>query len=67
MARMTAAGIRRRKLKFGGIMYHLWHPERPRDALPVNDALLAAARRAGAWRAEQGMDRYAATMDASSP
>lgn len=58
VARMVAAGVRRRKLKFGGIMYHLWHPERPRDALPANDALLAASRRAGAVRAALGMDRY---------
>jgi glycosyltransferase involved in cell wall biosynthesis len=58
VARMTVAGVRRRKLKFGGIVYHLWHPERPRDALKVNDELLASARQRGASRAAQGMDRY---------
>jgi glycosyltransferase involved in cell wall biosynthesis len=58
VARMTQAGVSRRKLKFGGIVYHLWHPERPRDALPVNDALLASARQRGASRAVEGMDKY---------
>src|SRR5258705_316938 len=58
VARLVNAGVRRRKLKFGGIMYHLWHPERPRDALDTNDALLDAVRRANAVRAEDGMDKY---------
>jgi glycosyltransferase involved in cell wall biosynthesis len=58
VARLTHAGVRRRKLKFGGIVYHLWHPERPRDALKANDALLERARRSGASRAVDGMDKY---------
>lgn len=67
VARLMAAGVRRRKLKFGGIMYHLWHPERPRDALPANDALLAEARRRGATWAAVGLDRYAADGSTASP
>ena len=58
VARLVNAGVRRRKLKFGGIMYHLWHPERPRDALTANDELLESVRRAGAVWAEDGMDKY---------
>jgi hypothetical protein len=58
VARLVKAGVRRRKLKFGGIMYHLWHPERPRDALEANDELLESVRRAGGTWAEAGMDRY---------
>jgi glycosyltransferase involved in cell wall biosynthesis len=61
VVRLVNAGLRRRKLKFGGIMYHLWHPERPRDALETNDELLAAVRRAGATWAEDGMDKYGMT------
>jgi glycosyltransferase involved in cell wall biosynthesis len=60
VARMTCAGVRRRKLKFGGIVYHLWHPERPRDALHANDERLAASRRSGATWCEEGMDKYLA-------
>ena len=58
VARLVNAGVRRRKLKFGGIMYHLWHPERPRDALSANDELLESVRRAGVVRTEDGMDKY---------
>ena len=60
VARLTFAGVRRRKLKFGGIVYHLWHPERARDTLPVNDELLASARRSRARWARVGMDKYLA-------
>ena len=58
VARLVNAGVRRRKLKFGGIMYHLWHPERPRDAIGANDELLESVRRAGAAWAQDGMDKY---------
>ena len=58
VVRLVNAGVRRRKLKFGGIMYHLWHPERPRDSLDANDVLLESVRRAGAIWADDGMDKY---------
>ena len=61
VARLVNAGVRRRKLKFGGIMYHLWHAERPRDALDANDELLRTVREAGAVWAEDGMDKYGMT------
>jgi glycosyltransferase involved in cell wall biosynthesis len=61
VARLVTAGVRRRKLKFGGIMYHLWHPERSREALETNDELLRAVRDAGTVRAEDGMDQYGRT------
>jgi glycosyltransferase involved in cell wall biosynthesis len=60
VARLVNAGVRRRKLKFGGIMYHLRHPERPRDALEANDELLESVRRAGAVWTDDGMDKYRA-------
>lgn len=59
VTRLVGAGIRRRKLKFGGIVYHLWHPEQPRDALNANDALYAGLRRTGTSWAAHGMDKYA--------
>ncbi len=58
VTRLVNAGVRRRKLKFGGIVYHLWHAERARDALDANDALLADVRREGAVWAKDGMDKY---------
>ena len=64
VVRLTNAGVRRRKLKFGGIVYHLWHPEQPRDALDANDRLLAKVRASGARWCESGIDQYLAGRDA---
>ena len=61
VARLMHARVRRRKLKFGGIMYHLWHPERSRDALSANDALLATTLGSDATWALAGMDQYLPT------
>ncbi|MEO6525281.1 MAG: glycosyltransferase family 2 protein [Gemmatimonadaceae bacterium] len=60
VVRLTNAGVRRRKLKFGGILYHLWHDEQPRDALAANDQLLAEIRASGARWCERGVDQYLA-------
>jgi glycosyltransferase involved in cell wall biosynthesis len=57
-ARMLAAGLVRRPLKFGGIVYHLWHDERPRGALDENHRLYEAIVRTGASWCEAGLDRY---------
>ncbi|MGZ8378410.1 MAG: glycosyltransferase family 2 protein [Gemmatirosa sp.] len=57
-ARMLAAGLVRRPLKFGGIVFHLWHDERPRAALDGNHELYEAIVRTGASRCEAGLDRY---------
>ena len=58
VARLVNAGVQRRKLKFGGIVYHLCHSERARDALDANDARLAAVQRERAVWARDGMDKY---------
>ena len=57
-ARMLAVGLRRRRLKFGGIVYHLWHEERPRSAVDENHRIFEAIVRSGASRCEAGLDRY---------
>lgn len=57
-ARMLAAGLRRRRLKFAGIVYHLWHEERARGAVDDNHRLYEAIVRSGASRCEAGLDRY---------
>jgi glycosyltransferase involved in cell wall biosynthesis len=57
-ARMLAAGLVRRKLKFGGIVYHLWHPERPRGSVDENHALYERIVRERASWCEPGLDRY---------
>jgi glycosyltransferase involved in cell wall biosynthesis len=57
-ARMIAAGLRRRRLKFGGIVFHLWHDERPRGAVDENHRLYEDIVRRGAARCEAGLDQY---------
>ncbi len=57
-ARLLAYGLRRRRLRFGGIVYHLWHPEQSRAALPANDRLLAEVVLARNIRCEHGMDGH---------
>ena len=64
VVRLTNAGVRRRKLKFAGIVYHLWHAEQPRDALDANDRLLADIRASGARWCQRGIDQYLAGRDA---
>lgn len=61
VVRLTNAGVRRRKLKFGGIVYHLWHPEQPRESVSRNDRLLEEVRDAGVSWCEDGLDRYLAS------
>ena len=57
-ARMLAAGLFRRRLKFGGIVFHLWHDERPRAAVDDNHQLYEDIVRTGASWCPEGLDRY---------
>lgn len=56
--RLRNAGVEHRTLKFAGIVYHLYHPERSREGVARNEALLEASRRAGRTRCDDGMDKY---------
>jgi GT2 family glycosyltransferase len=59
-ARMLAANVKRRKLKFGGIVFHLWHKERTRDKVDANHELFEQTLRSGSTWAERGLDRHLA-------
>lgn len=59
-ARLMATGLRRRRLKFGGIVFHLWHPERPRAAIDTNHERYVEIVRTGAAWCERGLDRHLA-------
>jgi len=38
--RLFNSGIKKRVLKFGGVTFHIYHPESPRQHLPENDLIL---------------------------
>lgn len=58
VARLTFAGIKRRKLKFAAKQYHLYHTEASRDQLDDNDAILAATIKNRTHHCENGLDKH---------
>ncbi len=58
--RFFNAGGKRANLKFGGIGYHLWHPEAEREALPENEALLKRATKEKLNWCEDGLNQFQA-------
>jgi hypothetical protein len=54
---MLAAGVRRRRLKFGGIVYHLYHPDPPRGESDNHPLYEEAVRTNARWCTE-GLDRH---------
>jgi glycosyltransferase involved in cell wall biosynthesis len=57
-ARLLNAGLRRRKLKFAAVGYHLWHPELPRDAVPEQERALRAVVAGRVVRCAHGVDAH---------
>lgn len=43
--RLNKTGIKKRKLKYAAIQYHLWHPEQTRDNLSHNEAIIAERKK----------------------
>lgn len=64
--RLINARIALRSARLALGVLHLWHPERPRDALERNQELLAATRAEGRTRARRGMAELAATLGAAT-
>lgn len=60
-ARLLAAGLGLRRLRFAALAYHLHHPERPRPALVRRQAMLEDTRRTRRVRCELGLDRHRAS------
>ncbi len=58
-ARFVNLGLKRRKLKFGAIQYHLYHKEESRDRLNINDEILKKVIDDEITRCEKGLDQYA--------
>jgi glycosyltransferase involved in cell wall biosynthesis len=56
--RLLNAGVERRNLPFGGVGYHLYHPENARTSLAENDKILADAIAQKATWCENGISQY---------
>ncbi|WP_205501677.1 glycosyltransferase family 2 protein [Rufibacter psychrotolerans] len=56
--RMLNAGVIRRNLPFGGVGYHLYHPENARTSLPENDKILSDAIAQKSKWCENGISKY---------
>lgn len=57
-ARLLNAGVRRRKLKFAGVGYHLWHHECSRHAVPEQERALHAVVAGRVVRCARGLDAH---------
>ena len=56
--RLVNYGINRLFLKFGGICYHLYHPEAARDRESLNELILSETLRSLTIKCERGLDSY---------
>lgn len=56
--RLINCGIIKRVLKFAGVVFHIYHPEKPRTSLQSNDKLLNAAINNKITRCDAGLDQY---------
>ncbi|WP_298080540.1 glycosyltransferase family 2 protein [uncultured Rikenella sp.] len=56
--RMRNGGVKNKMLKFGGIVYHLWHPLLSRDCLAANQNIHTRTKTEGITRCENGIDKY---------
>lgn len=53
--RFYKAGLRRKEHPFKAICYHLWHPEKYRERLTINDTLLQKAIKSDGYRCTNGL------------
>ena len=56
--RLFNNGIGKKRLKFGGLTYHIYHKENDRSGLAENDEFLAKVIKEEKKKAEKGLDSY---------
>lgn len=60
--RLLNSGIRKRAAKFGGVVFHIYHPEVDRARCPKNEAYLTEALLNKTMYCSQGVDQYLADL-----
>lgn len=58
MIRMSNNGIKGRRLKYKGIVYHIWHKTSSKSNLNVNETIQNEAIRENKKRCSNGIDKY---------
>lgn len=61
--RLINSGLRKRAIKFGGIVFHLHHQEADRSGCPENDQYLRNALQSRSVYCDQGINQYFAVID----
>lgn len=56
--RLIYSGLVKRIIKFSGVVFHIYHPEKARTALNINDQLLQETASKRLNRCENGLDKY---------
>jgi len=65
VARMLNRGFQKRFLKFGGIVFHLWHPNNTKANLADNEDLFERTKLKGSTYCDNGIDKYLAVTNES--
>lgn len=61
--RLLNNGVRGRRLRYGGILYHIFHPEKSREFLERNSKIQEKTIREGKKWCQQGVDKYLSQTD----
>lgn len=56
--RLQLTGIKKRKLKYAAIQYHLWHKEQSRDNVERNARIIAERRKSGVTWVSEGIVKH---------
>jgi glycosyltransferase involved in cell wall biosynthesis len=56
--RLINSGVKKRIIKFSGIVFHIYHPEKPRTGLNTNDDLMHLTARRNLVHCENGLNKY---------
>ena len=56
--RLKKAGVRLKRLRFGGIAYHLWHKKLGRERIDINKALVNQSLGSHSSRCKEGYDSH---------
>ena len=57
-ARFINCGIYGKRMRYRGIVYHIWHPTKPREEVPGKDDIQNKTITQGITRCKNGIDKY---------